>query len=571
MRRLIMFICMIAAASASFGWPNLDEFVKARPVVKELLAAYEQELPAKAAEGVIALVDDAETEAARFLLLRRAVELYAKAGDDEKTAETFKKLLEIVEDVPATVQERILLEVGRVLSKASMRPVRTEAIYRGVRALVWAEKELKTAEKTLKQKGKSPSENAAAHLKAGNALAVIGDWPKALEHFQGTDGKLVPVANHEASGIAPADKLATAWWKAIDIAENEYVKSAYRLHSVEFYRKALKNNLLTGLNVNLAKNRIAEAEKEQDAVSHLRSLSNDNATRYLYCVIDLSEGANAKRYPFSYMPNPPESGFNVDEYKTTKLVLRRIEPGSFILGQNQKDESHRVTLTKPFYCGIFEVTQKQYELVKGYNPSKFKGDKRPVESVRYNMLRGNIEGTKWPGAPGVDADSFIGKIRARTKLNFDLLTEAQWEYACRAGTTSPFNNGGYSMADLKKVGRILWNCHDGKGGYSEHTTVGSYAPNAWGLYDMHGNVSEMCLDWLGELSYGKDPVGANSATHRALRNHPWWFASKGYYMSNDRMPAWGGKWLTGTGFRLAIHPAGLPIPSQRQGQAGGAK
>ena len=127
------------------------------------------------------------------------------------------------------------------------------------------------------------------------------------------------------------------------------------------------------------------------------------------------------------------------------------------------------------------------------------------------------------------------------------------------------------MADLKKVGRILWNCHDGKGGYSEHTTVGSYAPNAWGLYDMHGNVSEMCLDWLGELSYGKDPVGANSATHRALRNHPWWFASKGYYMSNDRMPAWGGKWLTGTGFRLAIHPAGLPIPSQRQDQAGSAK
>ena len=286
----------------------------------------------------------------------------------------------------------------------------------------------------------------------------------------------------------------------------------------------------------------------------------------MYCVVDVSAGADAVSYPVTYLTEPPNEGFNVDEYKMSKFVLRRIAAGEFLMGG-----SRNITLTKPFFIGVFETSQSQYQLVMGTNPSAYVGDKRPVENVSYDMIRGASDGSQWPISSAVDSMSFMGKLRTRTGLGLDLPTEAQWEYACRAGTTSKYNNGGNSENDLKQLGRYSGNAADGKGGYSEHTTVGSYAPNAWGLYDMHGNVSEMCLDWLGELSYGKDPVGANSATHRALRNHPWWFASKGYYMSNDRMPAWGGKWLTGTGFRLAIHPAGLPIPSQRQDQAGGAK
>ena len=114
MRKLLTCLT-IAVAVTAFGWPKLDEFEKVKPVVAELLSVKEKEPPAKAAEDVVSLADDAETEAAKFLLLRRAVELYARAGDDAKAADTFKRLLGTIQDVPATVQERILLDAGRTL------------------------------------------------------------------------------------------------------------------------------------------------------------------------------------------------------------------------------------------------------------------------------------------------------------------------------------------------------------------------------------------------------------------------------------------------------------------------
>ena len=240
-----------------------------------------------------------------------------------------------------------------------------------------------------------------------------------------------------------------------------------------------------------------------------------------YCVIDLSAGASATSYPVTYLASPPSGGFNVDAYKTTKLVLKAIAAGTFLMGDDQTDESHRVTLTKPFFIGLFEVTQRQWSLVTGGNPSNFSGDKRPVEKVSYNAIRGSSDGAKWPASNGVDSDSFLGRLRARTGLDFDLPTEAQWEYACRAGTTAAYNNGGSTEDDLKSLGRYSGNRSDGKGGYTQHTTVGSYLPNAWGLYDMHGNVYEWCLDCYGTLAYGSDPKGSSSGSYRVLRGGSW--------------------------------------------------
>ena len=183
---------------------------------------------------------------------------------------------------------------------------------------------------------------------------------------------------------------------------------------------------------------------------------------------------------------------------------------------------YEVTLTKPFYIGVFEVTQKQYQLVTGNRPSYSSGDMRPVEQVSWDMIRGNSSTYNWPTIKIVNPDSFIGRIRSRTGYSIDLPTEAQWEYACLAETTSSYNNGGDAESDLKKLGRYAGDQSDNKGGYSQHTVVGSYLPNNWGLYDMHGNVWEWVLDWYGSLSSGVvDPDGTTSEWRRVIRGGGW--------------------------------------------------
>ncbi len=236
----------------------------------------------------------------------------------------------------------------------------------------------------------------------------------------------------------------------------------------------------------------------------------------LYCVIDLSAGSSASSYPVSYLYAEPSGSVNKDEYKTTKLVLKRIPAGSFIMGSDQTNESHRVTLTQDFYMGVFEVTQKQWSLVMGSDPcsstSYGKGNTYPVHYVSYNMIRGSSNGAQWPSSSAVDSSSFLGKLQAKTGLAFDLPTEAQWEYACRAGTTTTYYWGN-SMN-----GNYAWYTSNSSG---KTHPVGGKTPNAWGLYDMSGNVWEWCLDWYGTLSYGTDPKGSSSGSSRVSRGGSW--------------------------------------------------
>ena len=258
-----------------------------------------------------------------------------------------------------------------------------------------------------------------------------------------------------------------------------------------------------------------------------------------FLVVDLSGGTNAASYEVSYLSGVPVGGWT-DEYKTSKLVMRRIPAGTFTMGsptnevgRGTNEPQHTVTLTKGYYTGVFEVTQRQWELVMGERPSYFNNDayyaSRPVERFNLSRIRGSSAGAGWPGSSVVDADSFVGKLRAKTGVStFDLPTEAQWEYACRAGTVTAFNGGTNS---INVLGRYLYN---GTNGVSNRgvdtgagtTKVGSYLPNAWGLYDMHGNVSECCLDWYGmDFGMAEDPVGATAGTSRVRRGGSWYDAS----------------------------------------------
>ena len=224
-----------------------------------------------------------------------------------------------------------------------------------------------------------------------------------------------------------------------------------------------------------------------------------------YCVIDLSGGANATTYPVSYLDSEPTGGWT-DEYKTAKLVLRRIDPGTFMMGDISASKAVEVALTKPFYMGVFEVTQKQYGLVTGQNPSSIKGNGMPVDRVSWQAIRGN---NNWPDVKTVTASSFVGLIQTKTGLKFDLPTEAQWEYACRAGTATSYYWGDSMDGDY------AW--------YWDNSTnliheAGTKRPNAWGLYDMIGNVNEWCLDWYQDkLPGGENPEGYTSGRGRAVR------------------------------------------------------
>jgi formylglycine-generating enzyme required for sulfatase activity len=199
---------------------------------------------------------------------------------------------------------------------------------------------------------------------------------------------------------------------------------------------------------------------------------------------------------------------------TMKMVL--IRPGKFMMGSPDsehgrgKDEApqHEVTISKPFYMGVTEVTQAQYQAVMGRNPSSFKGPANPVDGVSWD-----------------EAAKFCKKLSEKTRQTVRLPTEAEWEYACRAGTQTAFSFGD----DPSALGDYAW-----WAGNSDKTPhpVGQKKPNSWGLYDMHGNVWEWCADWYGEYPAGPatDPSGPATAGepgmetsrgNRVLRGGSW--------------------------------------------------
>ncbi|MBQ3349281.1 MAG: SUMF1/EgtB/PvdO family nonheme iron enzyme [Thermoguttaceae bacterium] len=222
-------------------------------------------------------------------------------------------------------------------------------------------------------------------------------------------------------------------------------------------------------------------------------------------------------------PNNPSSGPKAGERKTVSVngvefAFRWCPAGTFMMGSPTSEDGrcddetqHRVTLTKGFWMMETQVTQKQWKAVMGSNLSNFKGDDLPVEQVSWN-----------------DCQEFCKKC---VQLGFpvQLPTEAQWEYACRAGSTTAYFWGNALNGDKA-------NC-DGRypcgttteGKYLGKTTpVGSYQSNAWGLYDMHGNVYEWCQDWYGDYPSGSvtDPAGPSSGSYRVIRGGGWLYYAR---------------------------------------------
>lgn len=195
--------------------------------------------------------------------------------------------------------------------------------------------------------------------------------------------------------------------------------------------------------------------------------------------------------------------------------------------RNDHEIQHQVTLSS-FFMGKYPVTQAQWEVIMGKNPSHFKGKNRSVEYVSWE-----------------DAVEFCEKLSRETDKTYRLPTESEWEYACRAGTNTLFYFGETITSDLVNYKRNR----------RERTDVGSFPPNGFGLYDMHGNIWEWCQDWFGAYPTGllTDPTGSGTGSYRFLRGGSW-NLSAGYCRSasrNNFLPGYRGDVL---GFRLALSP-----------------
>ena len=332
---------------------------------------------------------------------------------------------------------------------------------------------------------------------ASKALAKAGDAPAVAIYRE-----RLAVVTTRAQGAAARD----AWSRIEDAAKGKLTRAtAQRL--AESLRHFEKAHSRTKLYASVAK-----------SLEALRTRIVDTTGRYTKWPFDAAE---AKR---RQLATARALGVKVEQDivlgKGIKLTLVLIPAGEFLMGSPEKptiDElikayggkveeyereqpQHRVRINRPFWLGKYEVTQEQWQAAMGTNPSKFKGPENPVEMVSWDHCQ-----------------AFLAKLNEkvpRAKLRFP--TEAEWEYACRAGTATQFCFG-----DAKaKLGHYAW-FNDNSGGTTH--PVGRTRPNAWGLCDMHGNVREWCGDWYEQYRNGAqvDPKGPGVGGARVLRAGSW--------------------------------------------------
>ena len=277
----------------------------------------------------------------------------------------------------------------------------------------------------------------------------------------------------------------------LPVGQHSYIVACDGYESEEGTVK-LKASVPSNLQITLTRESVGagivnqqQSENQQSSNTYVASSSNNPSGSP-----SVASGSNT-------ITIPVKDGISID--------MVRVEAGTFTMGataeikvpydDNDERPTHRVTLTNDYYIGKYEVTQALWKAVMGNKPSKFKGDNLPVENV------------KWK-----DCQKFLSKLNRITGKTFRLPTEAEWEYAARGGNKSR----GYQYSGSNNFSDVAW-------GIGKTYAVGTKQPNELGIYDMSGNVGELCQDWYGAYSSSSqvNPTGANSGSYRVYRGGCW--------------------------------------------------
>ena len=468
--------------------PTPDEIKAVMPKIDELTRDDFAALKAKkktnveTADALLGYVDRDVDTASKYLFRQMAFRQYVLGAAVDKADELYSAVrgedgIEYALGVAETSRQKLTGNAAKALKERILSDEKTVKDITAIKAKL----------------AKTPS-GEKLRMQLAFAYVACGDWESALFAFRECPGEIAKVAAWELSEEKKGDyddaKVAGFWWSLAEEKSNRKpVAESMKIHAANWYKKAVALGIIIGLDAKVANRRIEECE-----AFAAQAVVKERGEKGLYMIVDLMKiGKRA----VSYLDDVPRGGWS-DEYKTKKIVLRRISPGSFeyLPGKSFK-------ITKPFYIGVFEVTQKQYEMTMKVNPSEFMGDMRPVEKVSYIDVRGGNKGLNWPKDNKVDDDSYLGRLRKKFGLEFDLPTEVQWEYACRAGTKGDFN---VEMVDASKFCKSA----DTGGHNDHHIKVGSLLPNVWGLYDMHGNICEWCVDRGGGDGWSEMPWSTDS-------------------------------------------------------------
>jgi formylglycine-generating enzyme required for sulfatase activity len=523
---------------------------------------------ALAAEMIEAALKVQNGSADQFVLLRIARDVALGAGDAPTALAAVKELVQRFEVAAATLTAETFLAAAQQATMSGQRKAVAEAAPSVLAQLSQADehelairvceaareaaqkarefklaadlsgrlpelrrmqKEFQTYREALAVMEDDPAQ-PGANLTAGRYLCLVkGDWQRGVPMLAlGSDADLRSVALLELRGAASADAqtvIGDAWWDAAETRPGDE-RDLLRLRAGSWYRQAAPSVAggLAGMKIKQRLDAISKLGREIPAAS---SPPEPPQTPPL-AIAPFDEKAG-KQHQAAWAKH-----LKVPVLWTNSIGIRfvLIPPGEFDMGSTAEevarllDEAkrdkaphwyldslpreapgHRVKITKPFYLGSCELTQAEYERVTGSNPSNFKGNPNcPVEGVNWD-----------------EASAFCRKLgelaqERATGTAYRLPTEAEWEYACRAGTTTRYNLG-----DSPEV--LTMSVWWGRTSPGRPQPVGRLRPNAWGLYDMHGNVWEWCQDWYANNYYGlsppENPSGPAAGQQRVCRGGGW--------------------------------------------------